>query len=186
MIGKYRAFVRFASLAVCLVLLAGCGSNASTTPTGQSPEPGASQRVQIREAVPGPQRLRVLPHAQIGPAARVPVVYVQLMQEPAFGTGNRTYPRSIRLWLKVGTSGGATFDTRSMRAWFAASDGRRAVASASCDSKALPPAIGPATEQVYGCVAYYLPGLAGRLQIRGEGPSGDPFAYYLPVNALRT
>jgi hypothetical protein len=178
--------VRFATSAVCLVLLAGCSSNASTATTGPSPESGASQQVEIKEVVPGPERLQVLSHAQIAPAAGVPVVYVQMMREPDFGTGNRTYPRSVRLWLKVGTSGGAAFDTRSMRAWFSASDRRRSVASASCGSKALPSVIGPESQQVYGCVAYYLPKPAGRLQIRGEGPPGDPFAYYLPVNALRT
>ncbi|MEZ5091612.1 hypothetical protein [Nocardioides sp.] len=174
--------MRFALPALCALLLAGC---TSTPESGAhpSPEPSVSRRLEVTQ-VRGPELLEVLPHAQIAAAEGVPAVYAQLMREPRFGAGRDGYPRSVALWLRVGASGGARFDTGSLRAWFRAGDGRQAVAAAPCGSDALPAAIGP-DEEVEGCVAFFVPGARGRLQIRGDGPPGAPFAYYLPLDARR-
>jgi hypothetical protein len=114
----------------------------------------------------------------------VPALSAGLTAEPRFGGGSGDqHPRSVRLWLKIGASGGARFDTTSIHGWFSSRYGRRSVLSAPCGHRPLPRLIGPADEEVSGCLAFTLPGGPGSLQIRGDGPAGHPFAYYLPVGA---
>jgi hypothetical protein len=187
----YGRLVKLLLAAMCLTMaVSGCGSirsDAGSDDTAENPtstqEPTSEPMYisTIRQLHPA-ERLQVR-RGQVGPAAVGPVVYVELMSTERYALGRNQFRRSVSLDLRVGTSGDAVFDTTTITAWFQGSNGVVAAAPpAPCEGQPLPRSLGR-HEEAFGCLGFYLPDGAGKLQIRGDGPRHDPFKYYLKVTA---